>query len=147
MPCINTLPCQRSSMRVLLLFLSLFPLWLNATTPPPARSVLAHLPLRFEANTGQADDDVKYIVRGDGYNADLKPNGIVFTLKKPIRIEFKGANRHAVMEPLDPLRGVSNYYLGDDPKKWRVNIPSYGRVRVHNVYPGIDLLFYGNKRE
>src|SRR5260370_1156932 len=132
-------------MRVLLLFLSSFPLWLNATTPPQARNLFAHLPLRFEDNTDQADGDVKYIVRGDGYSADLKPNGIVFALKKPIRITFIAANRHAVMEPLDPLRGVSNYYLGDDPDKWRVKIPSYRRVKGNKGYPGIDFLFYCNK--
>ena len=62
-------------------------------------------------------------------------------------MEFVGANRHARMEPLDALRGVSNYYLGSDPSKWRANVPTYGRVKVRDVYPGVDLVFYGNNGE
>ena len=119
----------------------------HATTPHETRNVFAHLPLSFEINKGQAEAHVKYIVHGDGYSADLMSDGIVFASKIPIRMEFAGANRHARMEPFDAFHGVSNYYLGSDPAKWRENIPSFGRVRVRNVYPGIDLLFYGNNRE
>jgi uncharacterized repeat protein (TIGR01451 family) len=47
---------------------------------------------------------------------------------------------------LDELPGKSNSFLGHDPAKWRTNIPRYARVKYAEVYPGIDLLFYGNQK-
>ncbi len=58
-----------------------------------------------------------------------------------------GASRKAHVEMLDKQPGVSNYFIGNDPSKWRTNIPSYGRVALREVYPGIDLIFYGNQRQ
>src|SRR5215831_3457521 len=45
----------------------------------------------------------------------------------------------------EPLPGKSNYFLGNDPAKWRTGIPQFAGVRYDNVYPGIDLVFYGNQ--
>ena len=132
-------------MRVWLLFLTSLPVWPNAPTPADLGKVLAHLPLSFESSNDHLAE--KYLVHGEGYTAHLSPNGIVFASKTPIRMEFVGAKRHAHMEPLDALHGVSNYYIGSDPAKWRVNVPTYGRVKVRDVYPGIDLVFYGNNGE
>jgi hypothetical protein len=44
---------------------------------------------------------------------------------------------------LDELPGRSNYFIGSDPRLWRSNVPNYARVRYRDIYPGIDLLFYG----
>src|SRR5271165_2096387 len=46
----------------------------------------------------------------------------------------------------EPLPTKVNYFIGRDPKKWRTNVPTYARVRYRNVYPGIDLVYYGNQR-
>ncbi|MBI4166258.1 MAG: hypothetical protein HY508_11055 [Acidobacteria bacterium] len=46
---------------------------------------------------------------------------------------------------LDPLPGRSNYFRGNDPKKWRTNIPNFAKVKYEEVYPGIDLVYYGNQ--
>jgi hypothetical protein len=43
------------------------------------------------------------------------------------------------------LPGKSNYFIGNDPTKWRRDIPQFARVRYQNVYPGIDLVYYGNQ--
>ncbi len=37
----------------------------------------------------------------------------------------------------------TNYLIGNDPTKWRTNIPQYARVEYHDLYPGIDLVYYG----
>ena len=60
-----------------------------------------------------------------------------------IRVSFPGANPNAKLEGVDTLPGVTNYYLGKDPREWRENIPSYGGVAQRDVYPGIDLVYRG----
>src|SRR5215472_11381704 len=64
--------------------------------------------------------------------------------ESPIVVTLEYANPHARPEALDPLPGVSNYYLGNDPKKWRTDVPHFARVRYHDVYPCIDVIYYAN---
>ncbi len=69
------------------------------------------------------------------------PNPEVF------RMKLVGANRAAKAMALDELAGKVNYFLGNDPAKWRTNVPTYAKVKYRSVYPGIDLVYYGNQRE
>lgn len=64
-----------------------------------------------------------------------------------IRLKLAGANPGANVLGEEELPGKSNYFLGNDPKKWRTNVPHYAKVRYKDVYPGIDLVFYGNQGE
>ncbi|MBI1876199.1 MAG: hypothetical protein HYS05_20220, partial [Acidobacteria bacterium] len=45
------------------------------------------------------------------------------------------------------LPGRTNYFIGNDPTKWRTDIPTFAKVRYHDVYPGIDLVYYGNQQQ
>ncbi|MGA2004903.1 MAG: SBBP repeat-containing protein, partial [Terriglobales bacterium] len=47
----------------------------------------------------------------------------------------------------DPLPTKVNYFIGNDPKKWRTNVRTYAKVRYQNVYRGIDLVYYGSNRQ
>src|SRR5205823_6500094 len=47
----------------------------------------------------------------------------------------------------DPLPGKVNYLLGNDPMRWRTNVPTYGKVAYQDVYAGIDLVYYGDQRQ
>jgi hypothetical protein len=58
-----------------------------------------------------------------------------------------GGNAKGRVVGLDELPGKSNYFIGNDPKKWRTNVPSYARVKYEGVYPGVDLVYYGNQRQ
>ncbi len=62
-----------------------------------------------------------------------------------VRLQLIGANTAAQAKGVDPLPGKSNYFIGNDPKKWHTDVPNYAKVRYHDVYPGIDLLYYGNQ--
>src|SRR6266568_21017 len=64
-----------------------------------------------------------------------------------LRMKLVGANQAAKVAALEELPGKSNYFIGSDPKKWRTDVPTYGKVKYAGVYPGIDLVYYGNQRQ
>jgi beta-lactam-binding protein with PASTA domain len=126
----------------------------NRTDQPKA--ALLGLPLSFEANQGQTDSQVKFLSRGDGYALFLTSNEAVFTLRTAagekaspsvFRMELLGANRDAQVSGAEKMSGVANYYIGNDPKKWRTGVDTYGKVKYQGIYPGVDALFYGNQRQ
>jgi hypothetical protein len=69
------------------------------------------------------------------------------TTDSVLRMKLVGANTGAAVTGVDELPGRSNYFIGNDPKKWRTNVPSYTRVKYEGVYPGVDLVYYGNQRQ
>jgi hypothetical protein len=62
-----------------------------------------------------------------------------------IRMHLDGANPAPKIAGSDLLPSTSNYFIGDDPKKWRRDIPQYSRVNYESVYPGVDLVYYGTQ--
>src|SRR6266403_2221335 len=134
------------------------------------------LPLSFEANEGQTDSRVKFLARGQGYTLFLTQGGeAVLTLRKPaskpkslraaahapaakpesetvspsavVRMSLAGANRTPQLEGVDELPGKANYFIGNDPTKWRTNVPLFTKVKYRDVYRGVDLVYYGNQKQ
>lgn len=142
---------------------------------PASRSALVakfgKLPLSFEKNEGQADSRVKYLARGQGYDLFFTQKAAAFALHNPacnpavtskhsvaagsscpdrgnlIEFELEGANPNLQVLGDDLLPGKSNYFIGNDPGKWRTNVPNYARVKYQSAYPGIDVVYYGNQRQ
>jgi hypothetical protein len=127
----------------------------EATSPSRVAALYAHLPLSFEINQGQADPRVKYLAHGQGYTLWLTADQAVLALRSSaelstsalpvIRLKLVGSDPAPSVWGEQPLPGRSNYFLGNDPKKWRTNIPIYAKVKYANVYPGVDLVYYGNQ--
>src|ERR1019366_4863515 len=80
------------------------------------------------------------IGRGDGQTPEAAS---VDTL----RMSLIGANPEANAVGLARQPGVVSYFIGNDPKNWRSGIPTYGKVKYPQIYPGVDLVFYGNQRQ
>ena len=114
-------------------------------------SAYGHLPLSFEPNQGQTDPQVKFLARGGGYGLYLTGNEALLALHSAekqnsiIRMSLDRANSGEIVDAQDELPGKSNYFIGNDPAKWHRNIPQFSRVRYHDVYPGIDLVYYGHQ--
>jgi Abnormal spindle-like microcephaly-assoc'd, ASPM-SPD-2-Hydin/Beta-propeller repeat len=64
--------------------------------------------------------------------------------KAAISMVLDGANTTAKPAGEETLPGRSNYLLGNDPALWRTGVSQFSRVRVPAVYPGIDVVYYGN---
>src|SRR5258706_16150221 len=152
-------PC----MVALLPFLAGFALPAAAATDARVTESYGKLPLHFEANRGQTDKDVHFLSRGPGYSLYLTAGEAVLVLAEPnpdakhdakarvksvaLRMGLVGAARKPVVSGLDEQPGRANYFIGKDPAKWRTNVPTYAKVHYQNVYPGIDLVYYGNQRQ
>jgi sugar lactone lactonase YvrE len=63
-----------------------------------------------------------------------------------LRMELKGANRQAQVSGSDELPGTTNYFLGNDATRWLTHLATFAKVHYTGVYPGIDLIYYGNQR-
>src|ERR1035438_1576738 len=125
-----------------------------AANRPEAK--LMSVPLSFEPNQGQLDSTVQFLTRGSGYALFLTPGKVVLNLERQqpqaasvdtLRMSLIGANPKANAVGLAPQPGVVSYFIGNDPKKWRSGIPTYGKVKYPEIYPGVDLVFYGNQRQ
>ena len=64
-----------------------------------------------------------------------------------LRMQLIGANASPTVTGLDALPGTVNAFWGQDPTQWRSGVPTYQRVKYTGVYPGIDLLYYGQQRQ
>ncbi len=69
------------------------------------------------------------------------------TDRSVVQMSLVGASASAAAIGMDELPGKTNYFIGYDPAKWRTNIPTFGRVKFTRVYPGVDLVYYGNQRQ
>jgi hypothetical protein len=116
----------------------------------PLINKYADLPLSFQAGRGGTPD--VFVARGQGYQialggADLTI-GVQSSKTQPastIRMQFLGGRRSAGL-PEGLLPGKVNYIIGKDPKKWDLGLPTYERVRYANLYPGVDVVYYGNQQ-
>src|SRR5262245_54992850 len=123
-----------------------------------------HLPLGFEANRGQAPDDIKFVGRASASSFLFKQNEVLLSIhnrasqksSSPSRasvtsakvvMKVEGANLHPDIAGKEPRDTRANYFIGNDPSKWVRGVDTYSSVTYSSIYPGIDLLFYGNQNQ
>ncbi|HWH36055.1 MAG TPA: Calx-beta domain-containing protein [Acidimicrobiales bacterium] len=134
---------------------------------PRLDTTYGRLPLAFEANRGQTDPEVAFLSRGNGFGLFLSADQAVLSLARVtpeetspsdplgesddlvertvVGMELVGADPGAEGTGRDPLPGRSNYFVGNDPARWQTGIPSFATVSFADVYPGIDVVYYGNE--
>jgi len=110
-----------------------------------AHAAIARLPLRFEANQGQFDASFRFAARTTAYSIALTANGASFLFPGSPRISLSlhGSASNPAITPEEPM-AVRTEYLVGPRRNWRSGIASYARVRYRSVYPGVDMVFYGN---
>lgn len=130
------------------------------------KSAYLSLPLTFEANRGQTDRSVRFLSRTGGSTLFLTSTEAVLSLPSSppathsvstrplphastpppstLRMKLVGANPKPVIRGEEPMRGRVNYLRGRDPRRWERGVPLFGKVRYREVYPGTDLVYYGN---
>jgi hypothetical protein len=147
----------------------------SAPTTARIQEAYGRGPLAFEANRGQVDPQVDFLVRGAGYSLFLTPSEAVLALAGPapresatattgpvsasraarrgdrrstvLRLKLVGANGRAHVTSSQDLPTKVNYLLGNDPARWRTDIPTHAKVTYEDVYPGVDLVYYGTQQQ
>ena len=148
----------------------------TSSAPPTAPAVASEpkaafggLPVAFEKNVGQSDDEVAFLSRGGSSTVFLtKHNEAVFVMTKPapvrsalrgakaktapshqatstVRMKLVNGNPAAVAVGESELEGRASYLVGKDFTKHHTDVPRFGGVRVREAYPGIDVVYYGGK--
>ena len=122
-------------------------------------AAFGRVPLHFEAHEAEGT----FLTRGGGYTLVLRPSEAWLSLEasaadlpqpelaaptaRVVRMQLLGAATVPKAAGLDPMPGKVHYLLGNDPAKWRTGIPTFGKVQYRDVYPGIDLVYYGNQNK
>ena len=108
------------------------------------------LPLRFEPNQGQSSSDAEFLAQGRGFSALFKENeaDFLFTshtaMSGHLQVTLLNASRNAAVSGEKRLPGTVNYFIGNDHENWHTGLPTFERIRYTNIYPGTDLIYYGN---
>jgi hypothetical protein len=144
----------------------------GAPPPPQLLQAYGQMPLSFTANGGQADPRFDFISRGSGYQLFLTSTEAVLMLRqdgepsgrdrarsanasrpghaanyKPVKMRLLGSRPEARPAGREELEGKVNYLTGGDSRNWRRGLSAYRRVEYDGVYPGIDLVYYGNQQQ
>jgi hypothetical protein len=124
----------------------------HQAAPPekPPISILERLPLQFEENKGQTDRRARFLARGVGYTLLLNEDGLGLNLRSKPGTSSQSISMHLVGAQPASITGReqtatrTNYYLGNDPALWHLDVRSYHSVAYMGVYRGIDLIYHGN---
>lgn len=163
---------MKTRMRFMSFFIWMTPLahpaQANEVSVAEARTAALRLPVYFEQNRGQVSGSAPFLSHHGGTQIGLSGGELTFILegstepvKAPLgfpeavptqpaaraelRMRLVGANPAAKGQGLDPLPGKSHYFLGNRADRWQRNVPHYARVQFQEVYPGMDLIYYGSE--
>lgn len=104
----------------------------------------------FEPNLGQSDSPALFLARGGRSSSFFTADGLTVSVRSDagdvlaVRMRLLGAVSDPLIHGDRRLPGGNNYFLGNDPSRWRTGVPQFGAVRYEGVYPGVDLVYYRN---
>jgi len=84
------------------------------------------------------------------FDTHLFPNparAVAVVTPTVLRMRLMNANCRAPVEGVEEQPGRINYFLGKEPGQWRTGIPTFARVRYEDVYPGVNLEYYGSHQQ
>lgn len=145
------------------------------TDEDSAQKALGNLPMSFQENKGQVDEVVKYLVKNGSTTIFFTPTEVVYNIvqreakapldpkeakkKAPprpedeevkgtvIRQSFFDGNSSPDIVAENELQGKVNYMVGNDRSKWLKGLRTFGSVRYVDIYPGVDLVYYGESSQ
>ena len=115
-----------------------------AASAGTATQLLPRAPVRFEPNLGQVHTrkgTALWAAHGPGYAIAFTKDSTLLQLgSRTISMRLRGQSLAASFEASSPLSAATNYFTPG----YRGAVPNYERLRRNQIYPGIDLVYYGN---
>ena len=109
------------------------------------------IPLQFIPNEGQVDGPAAFYVQGRDKTIYFAAEGLTFVLSGPrkstserwvVKLNFAGANPDTIPVSLEKSGAVISYFKGK-PEDWKTGLPASSRIVYRELWPGIDLQYYG----
>jgi len=107
-----------------------------------------NLPLWFEAGS-----PTQYIARGQGLQVGITAAGSEIFMQRQdgdrasVRMTFVGGNSTANISGAEKLEAKINRFIGNDSSKWQKGVPTFAKVRATEIYPGVDVVYYGSREK
>jgi hypothetical protein len=121
----------------------------QAVRKTEAARMFGKLPLSFEPSP----DATAYVAHSGASLVTVSATGGAVAVRdrltersQSVRFRFDQSVASAALAAMDEQQGVTNYYLGNDPAQWRLGVKNFGRVQARGVYPGVDVVYYGDHR-
>jgi hypothetical protein len=117
------------------------------TAGEPRSIAPIHIPAVFAPNVGQYDARVRYSSQGAHHAIFATDTGMTLVFEPAgerglaLRLSFVDAAAGSHVEPSAPDRAHLNYFMGQDRRGWRTNLPTYHDVLYRDVWPGVDASF------
>ena len=111
------------------------------------------MPLTFEQRGAEAGGQ-PFVTHVSGHTMAFAASGAVIERPGPggshqaeTILRFVGARRNVEPQAGGPQAGTANYLVGSRPEQWHTGVALYKDIKYRNLYPGIDLIYYGNQSE
>ncbi|MDQ6758306.1 MAG: SBBP repeat-containing protein, partial [Acidobacteriota bacterium] len=107
----------------------------------------------FEQNVGQAPAGTGFVGRGLTYSLSLNARGAVLEtqangkVNRAVELVLQNASESSVGTGVKRLPVRTSYIIGSDSSKWLENVPTFEKVRFSQVWPGIDVVYYGTHNQ
>lgn len=121
-----------------LLFAS--PVLAETKTSPPQQTRMDKLPTDFIENRGQWETSAKFAVCKGKWTAVMEKNAVALRAGREasLRLVFEGASEKAELAGEGKRDGRYNFFVGNDPKHWRADVPAFQSILYRGLYRGVD---------
>ncbi len=101
----------------------------------------------FEKNCGQFEGNVRFVARFRRSTASFYDSGYSLYLRdgRKIAVSFDNAERQVFLRGEERAHARVSYFRGGSRAEWHRDIPTYYSIGASNIYPGIDLRYYGGQ--
>jgi hypothetical protein len=105
-------------------------------------------PLTFERR-GAGSNGLPFAAYLSGHSVSFGVSGTVFETsgsdQPEAMLQFAGARPNVRPQAAGPQAGIANYFIGSQPEQWRTAVPLFKKIKYAGLYPGVDLIYYGNQ--
>jgi hypothetical protein len=144
---------------------------LSGTERATVLSNMSQMPLTFVENQGQWDENVLFKANAGGVTFRFCPGEVQYMFSRntgevlesrdpefqdpyqpprykresyQLKAQFIGANPMVAVSGSDRSGCNTNFYFGQDPSKWKTDVPGWSSITYRDLYPGIDLVYHGD---